>query len=174
MTLITVSGLPGSGTTTLASRLARRLEFQHHSTGQVFRQMAADRGLSIEEFGALVDATPQIDRDLDAEMVRTVKATGSCIAEGRLTGMLFRDADLKILCYAPDDVRAARVLSRSGETKEQMHRREVHEMRRHRDTYGFDSTMISLYDICINTERYGPDRTEALARWALAAGRCPR
>lgn len=171
MTLVTVSGLPGTGTTTLARQLSVRLGLPIVATGEVFREMAAARGLGLEEFGALVDADPQMDRDLDRAMKAQVDTLGECIAEGRLTGMLLRDADLRVWLYALDDIRAERVLRRSGETKEEMHRREAHELARFRDIYGWTPDMLSLYDLCLNTGSLSIHDCEALAVRALAARR---
>ena len=50
---ITVSGLPGSGTTTLSRLLSEYYELELISSGEIFRKMAKERGMSLAEFGAL-------------------------------------------------------------------------------------------------------------------------
>ena len=47
---ITISGLPGSGTTTVAKLLAERLGYKLISAGDVFRKLAMERGMTLEEF----------------------------------------------------------------------------------------------------------------------------
>jgi Cytidylate kinase len=44
---ITISGLPGSGTTSLTYHLAEIHRYDVISAGEVFRQMAKERGLSL-------------------------------------------------------------------------------------------------------------------------------
>ena len=58
--LITLSGLPGSGTSTVARAVASRLALDHVDGGTVFRSMASERGLSLAEFadGLLLRARP--------------------------------------------------------------------------------------------------------------------
>ena len=58
---ITVSGLPGSGTTTLSRLLAEYYELELVSSGEIFRRMAKERGMSLSEFGALAEKDPSID-----------------------------------------------------------------------------------------------------------------
>ena len=50
MARLTISGHPGSGTSTLVDALCSSLNWQKINGGQVFRNMANERGLSLEEF----------------------------------------------------------------------------------------------------------------------------
>ena len=65
---ITISGPPGSGKTTVGRLLAQRLGCEFVSTGTVFREMAAERGLSLAEFGEMAEH----DHEIDAEMTGRV------------------------------------------------------------------------------------------------------
>ena len=44
--LVTISGPAGSGKSTAAAALATALEYDHVSGGDIFRDLAADRGLT--------------------------------------------------------------------------------------------------------------------------------
>ncbi|HZM41020.1 MAG TPA: AAA family ATPase, partial [Acidimicrobiales bacterium] len=66
--LITVSGPPGSGTTTAAEHVAARLELALVPGGAVFRSMAAERGLSLGEFGRYATDHPEVDVELDGRL----------------------------------------------------------------------------------------------------------
>ena len=48
--LITVAGGPGTGTTTLCKLLAKRLGVPHVYAGQIFRDMARERGMDVVQF----------------------------------------------------------------------------------------------------------------------------
>ena len=61
---ITVSGLPGSGTSTLSKLLAECYDLELISSGEIFRRMARERGMSLAEFGARL-RDPSIDLDID-------------------------------------------------------------------------------------------------------------
>lgn len=166
--IITISGYPGSGTTTLAERLGKRFDLPVVSAGAVFRRMAEEQGLSLQEFGVRADRDPEIDRALDARMLATVKETGNCVAEGRLTGALVPDATLRVWLHAPQSVRFVRVWTRSGESPKEMERREQHEAHRYSTTYGIWIHDCEHYDLCIDTKRLPVTAVEEIAAVAYA------
>ena len=63
--LITISGLPGSGTTTVSRLVADALDLDRVPGGEVFRQLAAEAGMTLAEFGEHAQDHPEIDRELD-------------------------------------------------------------------------------------------------------------
>jgi len=56
--LITISGLPGSGTTTVSRLVADALTLERVPGGEVFRQLAAEAGMSLAEFGTYAQSHP--------------------------------------------------------------------------------------------------------------------
>ena len=52
---ITISGPPGSGKTTVCGKLSEALGLKAVVFGQVFRQLAAEKGLTLVELGALAE-----------------------------------------------------------------------------------------------------------------------
>jgi cytidylate kinase len=167
--IITVSGYPGSGTTTLAGRLGLLLAVPAISTGAVFRQMAAEQGITLEELGHRADRDPEIDFDLDRRMLALVAATGDCVAEGRLAGALVPDATLRVWLHAPTRVRAARVGTRSDESLVAMVAREQHEIRRYRENYHVEIDRCETYDICLDTARFDAATVASLVMGAISA-----
>ena len=67
--IITVSGLPGSGTSTACGQLCTRVGWVYVDAGQIFRQLAKESGLSLAKFGHSAEADGGIDRQLDERMV---------------------------------------------------------------------------------------------------------
>ena len=94
--LITISGVPGSGKTTVAKLLADRLGLPHVYAGDLYRQEAKKRGLSLEAFNELCEKDHSIDRALDEAMAARARA-GNVVLEGRLAGYLAAENHLQAL-----------------------------------------------------------------------------
>jgi len=170
---ITVSGPPGSGTTTLARRLAERTGYRLISAGEVFRGLARERGMDLATFGALAEADPSFDRMIDERQREIAEATDDIVVEGRLSGRMVSSADLRIWLQAPLPVRVRRILEREAgpdlvaaeaETAE----REACEARRYRQYYGIEIDDLSPYDLVLNTDRFGVQTLGAIVEAAIA------
>ena len=59
--IITISGPPGSGKSTLSRLLSVKLGLQLVSMGEIFRKCAEDRCMSLTEFGLLAKSNRKID-----------------------------------------------------------------------------------------------------------------
>ncbi len=160
--LITVSGLPGSGTSTAAKLLSDKTGMELISTGEIFRELAKEEGYSLEEFGDVAENNKNIDIELDERIVR--KAKPGRILEGRLTGhMLFRsDKDAyKVWIEADFKTRIKRIADREDkdlkETKKLVKQREKSEKKRYRDYYDIDLLDTDLYDIVIDSSKNTPE-----------------
>ena len=87
MVRITVSGHPGSGTSTLVSGLMDHYGWSSLNGGDVFREEAKRRGMSLADFGTLCTTDLEVDRQLDALLQERMSATGAEeIVESRLSG----------------------------------------------------------------------------------------
>ncbi len=168
--VITVSGLAGSGTTTLCRNLARYYGFKHIYAGLIFRQMAKEMGMTLEEFQKYAELHPEVDREVDR---RQVEAARECnvVIEGRLAGWMVRRADLKIWLDAPIRERAKRVARREGITVEKafmaIAEREKQNRKRYLNLYGIDIDDLSIYDLVIDTSKWGPDGVFSIVKAAI-------
>ncbi len=161
--LITISGEPGSGKTTVARQLARRLGVPHVYAGDLYRQEAKQRGLTLEAFNKLCEGDHTIDRALDAAMAARARQ-GDVVLEGRLAGFLAAEAGLpalKVWLTAGDEVRARRVAEREDgdwrhvlQVNEDRHRSDA---RRYRQIYGYDLADTSVYDLVLATDDQTPE-----------------
>jgi cytidylate kinase len=157
--IVTVSGEIGAGKSTVAKTLARALGLRYISTGEIFREEASRRGLSLVRLGQLAEQDQTIDRDLDRMQVEAARG-GGVLIESRLSGWLI-DGDLRVWLRAALSVRAARVAARDGlspeEALRELRTREESERRRYREIYQIDLTDLSRYHVIIDTGAWGPD-----------------
>ena len=160
---ITISGLPGSGTTTLAKMLANRYGCQFISVGEVFRSMAAERSLSLASFSALCESDPAVDHLLDDRQREIVLNSDSIVAEGRLSGWMIPEADLKVWLFAPISCRILRVHNRDGcadakAAESETLAREASEATRYLQYYDIDISALDPYDLVLNSMRFSPEK----------------
>jgi cytidylate kinase len=167
--LITISGPAGSGKSTAAKALAARLDYDHVSGGDIFRELAAEKGMSPLELNKHAEEDDQIDRDLDRRLREIAAERDDLVLESRLAGwMAGEHADFRVWLDAPLSVRAQRISEREDksvdlartETKE----RAESEARRYQDYYGIDIHDLAIYDLVLNTSRLDPEGVvEAIA-----------
>jgi cytidylate kinase len=168
---ITVSGLPGSGTTTLAEALSSRFDLEHVSSGDVFRAMARERGVTLAEFGRIAEEDPEIDKEIDERQREIARDRDDLVMEGRLSGWMVEDADLRVWLAAPLEVRAERVADREeqtvGEARAEIEEREGSEAKRYREIHGIDIEDLSIYDLVVDTSRWDKEGVAAVATTAV-------
>jgi len=181
---ITVSGPPGCGATTLTEGLAEALNCGYVIGGDIFRDLAEERDLSLQQLIAKAEEDDTIDRALDKRLRRIAEQWGAAnkafILESRLAGWLAGNrADLRIWLDAPEEIRIERLsdyevsyeierpaeredvslrhLDDEGEIGPLLRVREVSEAGRYESYYGIDVEDQSFYDLSINTARWDAD-----------------
>jgi CMP/dCMP kinase len=171
---ITVSGLPGSGTTTLSRLLAEYYELELVSSGEIFRKMAKERGMNLAEFGALAERDPSIDLDIDKNQKSIIHTQDNILLESRLAGHMAQGVPnvLKIWIKAPLLTRVKRIQRREksisfDEELEKTVEREKSEALRYKNYYGIDITDLSIYDIVIDSEKWNQYQTLDILRVAI-------
>ena len=160
--LLTVSGPPGSGKSTTAQLLAEAFDLEHVSGGDIFRQLAEERGYTPLEFNKLAEENDEIDRDLDRRLQEIAREQDDLVLESRLSGWLAGDhADFRFWLDAPVAVRGERIAEREDKdperAAEETRAREASEAKRYEEYYGIDIRDLTIYDLSVNTARWEPD-----------------
>jgi cytidylate kinase len=118
---ITISGLPGSGSTTLLKRLKETLEeqgWQGFSGGEFMRAYAQAKGLFEEKGGLHHDAShyeDDFDRQIDYGMRERLSTEQNWILESWISGFMAQEVPgvLKVLLTCSEDaVRVDRIVNR--------------------------------------------------------------
>lgn len=163
MTTITISGLPGTGKTTVAQLVEKKLGLKYVYSGEIFRKRAQKQKMSLEEFGAYCETHREIDEELDRHQLNLLRK-GNLILEGRLSGWLAYQNHIpatKVLLTADLETRAGRIVKREeGDTekrKQEILKRERSEATRYKKYYNIYIRDTSIYDLIIDTAQKTPE-----------------
>lgn len=157
--IITISGKAGSGKSTMAKELAEKLKLKHHSIGDLMRQIAKEKNISLLELSKLAEKDFSIDKELDKKQIE-LKKEDNFVIDGRLTAFFIPNADLKVFLDCKDEVRAKRIFNekRKGEKSkhiddsiEKIKQREQSERKRYKELYKVDYYDKKLYNLIIDT-----------------------
>ena len=120
--------------------------------GKIFRELAAEKNLTLGELGAIAEKDPSIDKMIDSRILEIARAHPDIILESRLSAYMLTRNGIP---------RMARVGVREGETLEEATaktmERQNSEAKRYMMYYGIDIQDRSVYDLVINTDDMTPD-----------------
>lgn len=106
MKKITLSGLAGTGTSTVGRAVAKKLNLKFVSSGDFCRQLGAELGLTINQFDELCKIDSSYDKKVDQRMVEFGKNNDNFLAEGRMTWYFIPDAfKIKLDCTLDERIR---------------------------------------------------------------------
>lgn len=163
--VIAIAGPSKSGKSTIAEHVAEELGIAHFSAGDFFREIAEERGMTVEEL------SEQADRQIDIEVDRRTLEAGlekDCVIDGRLAAWVLGDfADLSIYVTADLEERARRLADieniSTGEAEKRIEKRDQDNDERYMDYYGIDTSELEIYDVVIdNSELSIPEQKEVI------------
>lgn len=168
---IALSGPPGSGTTTLARSLCEYFDLEHISSGDIFRSLAEEKGMSLSEFSKTAEEDHAIDRQIDQRQRDIAKEKDQILLEGRLSGWVVEEVDLRIYLDAPLKIRAKRVAKRENKETDRAYdeikEREESEAKRYSEIYDIDIEDLSPYDLIINTGVWNSEQVVEISKTAI-------
>jgi cytidylate kinase len=170
---VVLSGPPGGGKTTYARMLARDLGLELYSAGRLFREIAAERGISLEELNKLAAQDMSIDLEIDRMTVK-VGCRGNVVIEGHLTAWLLQHiADVKMYITASLEERARRIAAREGKSFEEALQsivwREYFHRKRFMDFYAIDISNLTLFDLVLDTTYLSVEESYSIVKTVACA-----
>jgi len=108
--IITISGMPGSGKTSVALFLAKKFRLKYYSVGTIMRSMAREKGISVTEMNKRGEKDKKIDRQIDDYQIRLGKRVKNAIFDGRLS-FHFVPKSVRILLQCDPETGAKRIFS---------------------------------------------------------------
>jgi CMP/dCMP kinase len=160
MPIITITGTPGSGKSTLARALAEQLGYRYYSIGNMRRELARERGITLAELNRRSE-TGEEDNDTHFEQYqqRLGETEDNFVIEGRL-GYLFIPESIKLFVDADEQVRARRMLERIGtaepivsleDARTKNRARMESDRKRYQKYYHIDPGKLVHFDLVLDT-----------------------
>jgi CMP/dCMP kinase len=160
---ITISGTAGSGKSTLARILAKKLKYDHYSIGDLMREIAKDRDISINSLSKIAEKDQSIDLELDKKQ-KELATQDNFIIDSRL-GFHFIPNSFKILLTVDLNEAARRIFNDNRHTesydsiekcKKEITRRIESEKKRYKKYYNIDYPKKIKFDLEIDTTSKSP------------------
>ncbi|MBD3303876.1 AAA family ATPase [Candidatus Woesearchaeota archaeon] len=158
--IITIAGELGSGKSVVADDAAKKYGLKRYSAGDLMREMAKEKGISLLELNKLAEKDPAIDKEIDAKTKELAEKEDNFVIDSRIA-FHFIPKSIKIYLKVDPEEAARRVIKRKqtgeeGETdieeaKKHVLERRQSEKERYQKYYGIDVTDESQYDIIFDT-----------------------
>lgn len=184
--ILTISGTPGSGKSTIAKILAEKLPAERIYVGGIRRELARKKGMTLVELNEYAQTHPETDVDVDekaAADARTLeKEKKFVIVEGR-TQFHFLPESVKLFITVDPEEGAKRIwndlqhqdlqqqrnegkITSLAEMKKSLQERFDNDQRRYKKYYKLDITDRSQYDLVIDTTKItAPQAVETILKF---------
>ncbi len=161
--IITIAGFPGSGKSSTAKGVARGLGYEHFSSGDLFREMAAERGLSVEDINFAAEKQKGIDQEVDQLLEKMGQEKENFVIDSRMAFHWIPDS-FKVFLDLDPRIAAERTfaqIQKEGRTSqdgssveavyENTKKRVESERKRYWDLYQTDYLDKANFDLVVDT-----------------------
>lgn len=163
--IISFNGDHGSGKSTIAEKIADVIGYSRFYIGQIFRDMAKERGVTLEEFQKMHKYDSSADKAVDDYVVKLSKENDNFVIESR-TAWYFIPHSLKIYLKVSDEEAAKRILKEANsenrknelvnvsslkEVIKNLRERKERDDGRYRRYYGINIREEKNYDFILDT-----------------------
>lgn len=165
--IVSFSGWPGAGKSSVAKRLAADLGWPFYSMGQLRRQAAKRRGMTLEEYNQLATTDISTDLEVDEYQAQLGRSEDNFVIDGR-TSWHFIPQSYKIFLTVDPLVGAQRIfqeLQKSDDRNEgdalnsvaavleNNRQRVANDSERYRRYFGIDAYDLANYDEVVDTTK---------------------
>ncbi|MBI2663900.1 cytidylate kinase family protein [Candidatus Woesearchaeota archaeon] len=157
--IITVSGSAGSGKSTVAQILAKKLKYRHYSVGDFMRVIAKKRKKTLLELSKDAESDETIDEELD-DMQISLGRQDNIVLDSRL-GWHFIPRSFKVFLDVDKNTAAQRIFKAKRHlenenqslkaTLENINKRKKSELHRYKKYYNLNPYDKKHYDLVIDT-----------------------
>ena len=177
--IITIAGALGSGKSSTGKRVASELGYSHFSSGDLFRAIAKERGLSIEEINKQAELEQEIDHAVD-ERLRQMADEMDFVIDSKMADHWMPESFKVYLALDPhtaakriyNHIKKEGRMSQDAESVEHVFEttaaRQASEKKRYMTLYGVDVEDLSPFDLVVDT---APNTLGAVVRIVVNAYR---
>lgn len=158
---ITISGDIGAGKSTFAKHLSEKLGIPRVYIGQLMREEAARRHLTLDAFNALLETDDTIDRYMDDLQKEKSRQIERGIFEGRTSWHFVENPDVRVFLAVNPHTAAQRIWEDNNALRdtydsidalaEANEQRKASENARYQAYYGIDAYNPKNFDIIVDT-----------------------
>lgn len=164
--IITICGGLGSGKSSTAKKVANILSFAHFSSGDFFRQVGLELGLSVNETNKRAEYDKKIDEITD-EKLRQMRTKNKVVIDSR-TAYHWIPESFKVYLDLSPKIAKERVLnslkkdklrkqSEQSEDEEEVYKKMIErfesEQKRYWDLYKINNTNKNQFDLIVDTNK---------------------
>jgi len=170
--IICVSGMTGSGKSTVAKKLAEKYGLNYFSGGNAMRILAKEEGYNSEVNGwweskeglAFLQKRKEdahFDKKIDEKLLELAEE-GNVVLDSWTVPWLLKDKGFKIWLEASPQIRATRVVKRDGMTAEEalkaLTEKDAETRKIYKNLYGFDlGHDLTPFNLVLSTDELDPD-----------------
>ena len=164
--IITISGKPGSGKSSMAKMLSEKYNLKYHSTGDFFRSKAKEKGMSLKEYSILAEKEREHDKETDNWQTNLGKTEDNFVIDGRLSHRFIKKA-IKIYLDIDKVEGSKRIMNEKREGEIMINKKQAIELWEHRVNseharyskyYNIDIHHKGQYDLVLDTTKLTKDQ----------------
>lgn len=165
--IITIAGRPGSGKSSTAKGVAKKLGFDHFSSGDLFRKIATEQNIDVLEANQAAekeDDIPKIDYLVDERLREIAKTEEKIVIDSRMAWhwmpdsfKVFLDLDLAVAAeriladMTPERIKAELIPESPDQYAKVLEDRLASEARRYKKIYNVNPYDMKNYDLVVDT-----------------------
>lgn len=163
--IITINGDNGAGKSTISTKIAEELGYKRHFMGQIHRDVAKEKGITLEELHAIREKDPKFDKAVDDFLINLGKESDNFVIDSR-TAWHFLPNSLKLYLKVDDTEAAKRIflelqqenkrneasgLDSEEKVLESVKKRNLKDTKLYKELYGIDIRDEKNFDFILDT-----------------------